>query len=132
MLIDNTLFLKQIRRLYCRCNLGLFKILLEMFFPELSEFTRQSLPSAEDPSKLFPTFNNKLNKLINTCTISKLMSKHESKQLEKPWITKGIKKQLKQNMSFFSSTDWERYKLYKNKVHVLSLIRKNNYYHKSF
>ena len=79
-----------------------------MFFPELSEFTRQSLPSAEDPSKLFPTFNNKLNKLINTCTISKLMSKHESKQLEKPGITKGIKKQLKQKMSFFSSTDWER------------------------
>ena len=33
------------------------------------------------------------------------MSKHESKQLEKPGITKGIKKQLKQKMSFFSSTD---------------------------
>ena len=46
---------------------------------------QNSLRNAKEPSKLFPTFNNKLNKLINTCTISKLMSKHESKQLEKPW-----------------------------------------------
>ena len=63
-----------------------------MFLLELSEFTWQSLPSAEDPSKLFPTFNNKLNKLINTCTISKLMSKHESK---------GIKKAIKTKDEFF-------------------------------
>ena len=43
-----------------------------------------------------------------------------------------LKKQLKQKMSFFSSTDWERYKLNKNKLCLLSPIRKNNYYHKSF
>ena len=72
-----------------------------MFLLELSEFTWQSLPSAEDPSKLFLTFNNKLNKLINTCTISKLMLQHESKQLEKPWITKGIKKAIKTKDEFF-------------------------------
>ena len=47
-------------------------------------------------------------------------------------LLRELKKQLKQKMSFFSSTDWERYKLYKNKVRLLSLIRKNNYYHKSF
>ena len=62
---------------------------------------QNSLRNAKEPSKLFPTFNNKLNKLINTCTISKLMSKHESKQLEKPWITKGIKKAIKTKDEFF-------------------------------
>ena len=34
---------------------------------ELSELTWESLSFAEDPSRLFSTFYDKLNKLINKC-----------------------------------------------------------------
>ena len=41
------------------------KFFQQMFLQELSELTWESLPSAEDPSKFFSTFYNKLNKLVN-------------------------------------------------------------------
>ena len=50
-----------------------------MFLQELSELTWESLPSAEDPSKLFSTFYNKLNKLVNKHASFRTLSKHENK-----------------------------------------------------
>ena len=50
-----------------------------MFLLELSELTWESLPSAEDPSKLFSTFYNKLNKLVNKHASFRTLSKHENK-----------------------------------------------------
>ena len=66
-----------------------------IFLQELEELTWESLPSTEDPFKLFSTFYNKLNKLINKDALFGTLSKRESKQLEKAWITKGIRKAIK-------------------------------------
>ena len=102
------------------------------FSQELSDLTWDSTLSANDPSKLFSTFYNKLNKLLNKHAPLRTLSKRKSKQLAKPWITKGLRKAIKIKNELFYSGDRERYKLYRNKVLLLSRISKRNYYHTYF
>ena len=72
------------------------------FLQELSDLTWDSILSAKDPSKVIFTFYNKLNKLLDKHVLLPTLSKCKSKQLEKPWITKGFRKAIKMKMSFFS------------------------------
>ena len=88
--------------------------------------------TAKDPSKLFSSFYNKLNKLLNEHAPVRTLSKRKSKQLAKPWITKGFRKATKIKNELLYSGDRERYKLYRNKVLLLSCISERNYYHTYF
>ena len=44
----------------------------------------------DDINKIFSSFCEKLNKIVNKHALFKTMSKRRKKKLSKPWITKGI------------------------------------------
>ena len=75
-----------------------------------------------DVDRLFSSFYNKLNKIVNKHAPMKVLSQRKAKQLSKPWITKGIKASIiKVKIRLFTSGDNTRYNLYRNKI--CSLIR---------
>ena len=63
------------------------------------------------PLKSFFTFYNKLNKLLDKHVLLPTLSKCKSKQLAKPWITKGVQKAIKIENELLYSDGRERYKL---------------------
>ena len=85
-----------------------------------------------DVDKLFSTFYNKFNNIINRRAPLKLLSKRKRKQLTKPWITKGLRKSIKIKNSLFYSGDIERYKMYRNKILSLTRFNKKMFYHTYF
>ena len=68
-----------------------------------------------DVDKLFSSFYNKLNKIVNKHANMKVLSQRKAKQLSKLWITKGINL-IKVKDRLFTTGDNARYKLYKNKI----------------
>ena len=77
--------------------------------------------SRNDVNKLFSTFYNKYNKIVNKHVPIKKMSNRKAKQLCKPWITKGIKVSISIKNKLYAIGDNERYRRYRNKI--CSLIR---------
>lgn len=53
-----------------------------------------------DVDKLFSSFYNKLNKIVNKYAPMKVLSQRKAKQLSKPWITKGIKTSIKVKIDY--------------------------------
>ena len=88
--------------------------------------------SSNNVNKLFSSFYNGLNKLTNKHAPLKNISKRKAKQLNKPWITKGLKKFIKIKNHLFYLGDFDKYKLYRNKILTLTRISKKNYYHTYF
>ena len=126
----NFVFLNLVLRLPSLRKLQLvivLNFLSVLFLQELSDLTWDSTLSAKDPSKSFSTFYNKLNKLLNKHTPLRTLSKRKSKQLAKPWITKGLRKAIHIKNELPYSGDRGRYKLYRNKVLLLSRISKSYY-----
>ena len=82
--------------------------------------------------KLFITFYDKLNNVINKHAPLKPISNRMKKQFSKPWITKGIRKSIKIKNKLFHSTNKNKYKLYRNKITTLTRISKNLYYNQYF
>ena len=68
---------------------------------DLSGINWDLLLQEDDIDKNFSTFFNKVNKLTNRYAPLRTLSKRKSKQLCKPWITKGIKKSIKVKNQFF-------------------------------
>lgn len=63
------------------------------------------------PLKSFFSFYNKLNKLLDKHVLLPVLSKCKSKQLAKPWITKGFRKAMKIENELLYSGSRKRYKL---------------------
>ena len=83
----------------------------------------------DDINKIFSSFYNKLNKIVNKHAPFKTMSKRRKKKLSKPWITKGIRTSIKiKNMS----GDHAQYKHYRNTISKLTRISKKQYYSQFF
>jgi hypothetical protein len=83
--------------------------------------------------KLFTTFYNiKVNNLTNKYAPLKLISKRMIKQFSKPWITKGIRRSIKIKNKLYHSADKNKYKLYRNKITILTRISKKSYFHEYF
>ena len=76
---------------------------------------------AHCPDRLFSTFYNKYNKILNKHAPIKKVSNRKVKQLSQPWITTGIKASIVVKSKLYASGDDSRYKYYKNKI--CSLIR---------
>lgn len=53
-----------------------------------------------DVDKLFSSFYNKLNKIVNKHAPMKVLSQRKAKQLSKPWITKGKKFQSRLKIDY--------------------------------
>ena len=84
------------------------------------------------PDKLFSTFYNKYNKIVNKHASFKRMSNRKAKQLSKPWITTGIKVSIAVKSKLHASGDDSRYKYYRNKICSLIRLRKKRYYYDYF
>ena len=104
----------------------------QRFLQDLSQLHWESLLSGSDVDKLFSTFYNMLNKLINKHALLRLLSKRKIKRLSKPWITKGIRKSIRIKNELFFSGDRGKYKFYRNKILHLSRTSKRTLYHNYF
>ena len=85
-----------------------------------------------DADNLFSSFYNKFNKLINKHAPMKTISNRKTKQLSKPWITKGIRISIKVKNKLYVSGDTANYKIYRNKICTLTRLSKQQYYSKFF
>ena len=65
------------------------------FISDISQTDWAGLTSIGSVDKRFSSFNNKLNKLVNKHAPLKIVSKRKAKQLSKPWITRGLRKSIK-------------------------------------
>ena len=54
------------------------------------------------------------------------------KQFSKPWITEGIRRSIKIKNKLYHSADKNKYKLYRNKITILTRISKKSYFHEYF
>ena len=94
----------------------------ETKFPrELSEIDLLgTICNTADINKSFSTFHNKLNKLLNKHAPLKPISKRSLRKQQKPWITKGIRRSIKIKNSLYYSGDSKTYKIYRNKILMLT------------
>ena len=82
--------------------------------------------------KLFSTFYNKYNKIVNKNAPFRRMSNRKAKQLSKPWITTGIKASIAVKSKLYASGDDYRYKYFRNKICSLIRLSKKRYYYEYF
>ena len=103
------------------------------FLNELSQVDLMDIVcNKADVNKSFSTFHNKLNKLLNKHAPLKPISKRSLKKQRKPWITKGIRRSIKIKNSLYYSGDIKTYKVYRNKILMLTRISKRNFFHNYF
>ena len=81
----------------------------------------------DDINKIFSSFYNKLNKIVNKHAPFKSMSKRRKKKLSKPWITKGIRTSIRIKNRLYMSGDHAQYKSYRNTISKLTGINKKQY-----
>jgi hypothetical protein len=62
-----------------------------------------------DIDKMFSSFYNKTNKIIDKHAPLKSISKRKTKQLLKPWITKGLLKSIKVKNKLLSSGNIQKH-----------------------
>ena len=60
------------------------------------------------------------------------ISNRKAKQLNKPWITRGLRISIKKKSELFFSGNKSKYKIYRNKILTLSRLSKKLYYHDYF
>jgi hypothetical protein len=67
------------------------------------EFDEPNVNNANSIDKIFSNFYTKVNKIVNKHVPLTTCSKRKSKQLLKPWITKGLLKSIRiKNKLFYS------------------------------
>ena len=106
----------------------------EKFVNDLSQLHWESIlsESSNDVNKSFSTFYNKLNRIVNKHAPINTISKRKAKQLNKPWITRGLRISIKKKNELFFSGNKSKYKIYRNKILTLSRLSKKLYYHDYF
>ena len=103
------------------------------FLRELSEIDLLgTICNKADINKSFSTFHNKLNKLLKKHAPVKPISKRRLRKQQKPWITKGIRRSIKIKNSLCYSGDIKTYKIYCNKILMLTWVSKRNFFHNYF
>ena len=86
----------------------------------------------EDIDKIFSTFYNSYNKIVNKHAPLKQISHRQLRRFSKPWITRGIRTSIKIKNKLFASGNRQKYKLYRNKINKLVKASKKQYYHNYF
>ena len=85
-----------------------------------------------DVNKMFSSFYNKFNKVVNKHAPIKKLSGRKAKELSKPWITAGLKRSVRVKYKLYASGDEIKYKYYRNEICSLIRLSKGNYYKKYF
>ena len=101
---------------------------------DLSNVNWNALFSNEssDVNKVFSSFYNKFNKLVNKHAPMKTISNRKAKQFSKPWTTKGLRKSIRVKNKLYALDDRVKYKMYRNRICTLTRISKQQYYTKFF
>ena len=89
-------------------------------------------PPNSDADCAFNVFYNKLNRLVDKHAPFKTVSRRKSKQMAKPWITKGLLTSIRKKNKLYHDGLWDEYKLYRNKLSLLTRLSKRNYYNSFF
>lgn len=106
----------------------------DRLYADLSSVNWNALFSNEssDVNKVFSSFYNKFNKLVNKHAPMKTISNRKAKQFSKPWITKGLRKSIRVKNKLYALDDRVKYKMYRNRICTLTRISKQQYYTKFF
>ena len=93
----------------------------------------------DDPDSMFDVFYSKLSSVVDRHIPLKQLSKAHLKNLDKPWISRGIRKSIKLKNNYYkkyiktrSIYHYNKFKTYRNKINHLLRISKVNYYNKYF
>ena len=103
---------------------------VDRFNDELSEIDWDPIIAngANCVNKLFSSFYNKYNTIVNKHAPMKTLSNRKAKQLSKPWITSGIRAAIKVKNKLYAFGVEVRYKQYRNKIYTLIRLSKRKYY----
>ena len=71
-------------------------------------------------------------KIVNKHAPLKPLSKRKEKQLSKPWITNGIRREIQIKNKYYLNGERDKYKYYRNKISKLSRHSKSLYYNTFF
>ena len=89
-------------------------------------------PPNSDADCAFNVFYNKLNRLVDKHAPFKTVSRRKSKQMAKPWITKGLLTSIRKENKLYHDGLQDEYKLYRNKLSLLTRLSKRNHYNSFF
>ena len=100
------------------------------FHYELSEvdWNRIIANGTNSVNKLFSSFYNKYNTIVNKHAPMKKWSNRKAKQLSKLWIANGIRAATKFKNELYATGDKVRLKHYRNKICTVIHLSKRRYY----
>ena len=83
------------------------------FLAELAEINWETVITTEQGNinRSFATFYNEVNKVVDKNAPLKTLSRRRVKQLSKPWITRGIRKSIRDKNSLYLSDNKELYRI---------------------
>ena len=102
------------------------------FNNDLQNINWTSVCQHTDANQSFSRFYKLINKTINKHAPLRRISNRKQKLLAKPWLTAGLRKSIRVNNALFLTSDWDKYKFYRNKIISLTRLSKANYYQSFF
>ena len=88
------------------------------FLNDLQNINWTSVCKHTDPNQSFSRFYKFINKTINKHAPLRCISNRKQKLLAKPWLTAGLRKSIRIKNALFLTSDWDKYKFYRNKIHL--------------
>ena len=111
----------------------------DKFLRDLDELKQINLLQYENVNDMYNAFHVKYLEIKNINAPYKTLSKKESKQRQKPWVTKSIIQSIKIRTTYYKKYMkkqemfwYNRYRYYKTKISMLIRKSKQNYLQKFF
>ena len=106
----------------------------EKFIDDVAHIRWQTTISEDETNvdKMFSSFYNKLNKVVNKHAPLKPISLRKAKSFSKPWITSGIRKSIQIKNKLLTGGNKDLYKLYRNNILKLTRLSKKLHFHNYF
>ena len=102
------------------------------FIDDLQNINWNNICKHTDANQSFSRFYKCVNKTINKHAPLRSISNRKQKFLAKPWLTAGLRKSIRVKNNLFYTSDWDKYKFYRNIIISLKRLSKANYYQSFF
>ena len=136
LIIENILELKKHQKIKIRDMKNFSE---DKSLRDLDELKQINLLQYENVNDMYNAFHVKYLEIININAPYKTLSKKESKQRQKPWVTKSIIQSIKIRTTYYKKYMkkqemfwYNRYRYYKTKISMLIRKSKQNYLWKFF
>ena len=96
------------------------------FIDDLQNINWNNICKHTAANQSFSRFYKCVNKTINKRAPLRSIPNSKEKFLAKPWLTAGLRKSIKVKNNLFYTSDWDKYKLYRNKIISLKRLSKAN------